>query len=45
LIHASSARYRALAEHILAMADDAYLCGHPEFNAIVDEARNALGKE
>jgi hypothetical protein len=29
----------ALARHIVAMADDAYLGGHPEFDAIVDEAR------
>ncbi len=29
----------ALAKHIVAMADDAYLGGHPEFDAILDEAR------
>lgn len=29
----------ALAQHIVAMADDAYLAGHPEFDAIVAEAR------
>jgi hypothetical protein len=28
-----------LAEHVLAMADDAYLMGHPEWAEIVDEAR------
>ncbi len=29
----------ALARHIVAMAGDAYLGGHPEFDAILDEAR------
>jgi hypothetical protein len=29
----------SLAEHILAMADDAYLIGHPEWLEIVKEAR------
>ncbi len=29
----------ALARHIVAMADDAYLGGHPEFDAILAEAR------
>lgn len=28
-----------LAEHVLAMADDAYLTGHPEWIEIVEEAR------
>ena len=32
----------ALAEHVLAMEGDSYLNGHPEFNALVDEARLAL---
>ena len=29
----------ALARHVVAMADDAYLIGHPEWGAIVAEAR------
>jgi hypothetical protein len=29
----------ALARHVVAMAGDAYLGGHPEFDAILDEAR------
>ena len=28
-----------LADHILAMADDAYFIGHPEWKVIVDEAK------
>lgn len=32
-----------LAEHVLAMADDAYLMGHPEWAAIVDDARGQAG--
>lgn len=32
-------RPRGLVGHVLAMADDAYLTGHPEWAAIVDEAR------
>jgi hypothetical protein len=31
-----------LAEHIEAMADDAYLVGHPEWLAIVEEAKLLL---
>ena len=31
-----------VAEHILAMADDAYLTGHPEWAVIAEEARQAL---
>lgn len=33
---------RTLAEHVLAMADDDYLRGHPEWEAIVAEARAVL---
>ena len=33
-----------LAEHITAMADDAYLVGHPEWQEIVDEARALIAK-
>ncbi len=37
---------RALANHIIAMADDAYLTGHPEWLEIVEEALAlAEGKE
>lgn len=32
----------ALAEHIISMADDEYLSGHPEWNAIVQEARQLI---
>ena len=32
----------ALASHIVAMADDAYLVGHPEWIEITSEARIAL---
>jgi hypothetical protein len=32
-------RLLALAKHVLAMADDAYLVGHPEWIEIVREAR------
>lgn len=31
-----------LANHIVVMADDAYLSGHPEWEAIVEEARALL---
>jgi len=33
-----------LAEHIDAMANDAYLTGHPEWREIVDEARALIAK-
>ncbi len=33
-----------LAEHIGAMANDAYLAGHPEWQEIVDEARALIAK-
>jgi hypothetical protein len=36
--------YKELARHILAMADDAYLTGHPEWQAIVDETINIAKK-
>lgn len=32
----------ALCSHILAMADDSYLCGHPEWIEIVNEAKKAM---
>lgn len=32
-----------LAEHVLAMADDAYLTGHPEWDEIVKDAKEVLG--
>lgn len=41
---AATPALRELADHVLAMADDAYLSGHPEFAAICDEARAALAK-
>jgi len=31
-----------LLEHVVAMKDDVYLKGHPEFVAIVDEAEEVL---
>lgn len=34
----------ALATHIVAMADDAYLVGHPEWLEIVEEAKALLQK-
>ena len=34
----------AVLEHVLAMHDDAYLCGHPEWHEIVTEARAAVSK-
>lgn len=34
---------RALCEHVLAMADDGYLEGHPEWMEIVADARRANG--
>ena len=37
---ASAPDLLALARHILAMADDAYLTGHPEWQASVEEAQN-----
>lgn len=32
----------ALAKHIIAMKDDTYLSGHPEFVAIVEEAEKLI---
>lgn len=40
-----SAALFSLAEHVLAMADDAYLIGHPEWVEIVEEARKAIGAD
>ncbi len=40
-----SAALNSLAEHVLAMADDAYLVGHPEWVEIVEEARKAIGAD
>lgn len=34
---------KALAEHILAMVQDPYLMGHPEWNVICEEAAEYLG--
>jgi len=34
----------ALAQHILSMADDDYLAGHPEWEEIVREARELISK-
>lgn len=34
--------YRSIVAHVLAMADDAYLMGHPEWCEIVKEARALL---
>ena len=42
LVAAETALYRLLAQHVIAMADDAYLTGHPEWAEIVKDARNAL---
>lgn len=39
---AASPQLLELAQHIVAMANDAYLAGHPEFVAIVIEARAAI---
>ena len=39
------ARLRDLRDHVLAMADDGYLEGHPEWLEIVAEARIANGEE
>lgn len=33
-----------LAKHVLAMRNDAYLTGHPEWNDIVNEAESALNE-
>lgn len=35
----NATRIRLLAQHIIDMADDSYLSGHPEWKALVDEAR------
>ena len=34
-----------LARHVVAMADDAYLIGHPEWDAIVTEARALIDQD
>ena len=34
-----------LAEHLLAMADDAYLQGHPEWGELIKEAEQLKGRE
>jgi hypothetical protein len=36
-------RLLAFVKHVLAMDDDAYLSGHPEWAAIVDEAKSLEG--
>lgn len=33
-----------LAQHVIAMHDDAYLSGHPEWVEIVNEAKSAIAK-
>jgi hypothetical protein len=33
-----------LAQHIMAMADDAYFVGHPEWQTIVDQAERLIAK-
>lgn len=38
-------RLLALANHVLVMADDAYLTGHPEWHEIVKEAHSALAQQ
>ena len=43
-LFAASLELLALASHVVAMADDVYLVGHPEWQAIVDEARAAIAK-
>ena len=42
LVAAETALYRLLAQHVLAMAYDPYLDGHPEWAEIVKDARAAL---
>lgn len=37
--------YHQLANHIIAMQDDSYLSGHPEWHEIVKEAKNAVASE
>ena len=32
----------AVVQHVLAMADDAYFMGHPEWASIVEQARSAI---
>jgi hypothetical protein len=43
LIAASPDGY-ALAQHIMAMADDAYFVGHPEWESIVGQAKDLLAR-
>ena len=40
---AEEAKAAGLASHILAMADDAYFTGHPEWAEIVSEAQRIKG--
>ena len=37
-------KFTRLANHVMAMKDDAYLVGHPEWEHIVIDAYRALGK-
>lgn len=37
--------FLALATHIMAMKDDAYLTGHPEWNELVKQAKKVLKAE
>lgn len=41
----NTAKFLGLALHIVAMHDDAYLAGHPEWHELVKEARKALKSE
>jgi len=41
-LEATNAQLVEALKHILVMKDDAYLVGHPEWNAIVDEAQAAI---
>ena len=42
--HDHEAELLAACKHVEAMAGDAYLDGHPEWEVIVDEARDAIAK-
>ena len=39
---AASPMLLAVVQHVLAMADDAYFMGHPEWASIVEQARSAI---
>jgi len=44
ILAASAPEMLKLAEHIASFSDDAYLSGHPEFSAMVDEAKQIIAK-